>query len=210
MFRIILRKLKFGEDIWGGGGGGGEGFVPYYIPEGGCVPYFFPDRRFYSGHRIIHFIYLRPSLLDDSDWRKILGSKLYGKEGGDLCRAISELAKQLCIHNVEDPESLEALMACRLLPLDKDPGLRPIGIGEVLRRVLGKAVTSVLRGDLQDCAGSQQWCVGQDGGVEANIHGLKAIFQEEETHGVIQVDARNAFNTINRKVLLKNIGIICP
>ena len=28
----------------GGGGGGGDiwgGFVPYYIPEGGCVPYFF-------------------------------------------------------------------------------------------------------------------------------------------------------------------------
>ena len=34
------------------------GFVPYYIPEGGCVPYFFPDRRFYSGQRIIRFIYL--------------------------------------------------------------------------------------------------------------------------------------------------------
>ena len=30
MFRIIHRKLKFGGDIWGG-------FVPYYIPEGGCV-----------------------------------------------------------------------------------------------------------------------------------------------------------------------------
>ena len=71
-------------------------------------------------------------------------------------------------------------------------------------------LSQVPRGDLQDCAGSQQLCVGQDGGVEANIHGLKAIFEEEETHGVIQVDARNAFNTINRKVLLKNIGIICP
>ena len=28
-------KLKFGGDIWGGG------VVPYYIPEGGYVPYFF-------------------------------------------------------------------------------------------------------------------------------------------------------------------------
>ena len=56
VFRIIHRKLKFGGDIWGGGGGGG--FVPYYISEGGCVPYIFPDRRFYSGQRIIHFIYL--------------------------------------------------------------------------------------------------------------------------------------------------------
>ena len=52
VFRIIHRKLKFGGDIWGGGGG----FVPYYIPERGCVPYFFPDRRFYSGQPILHFV----------------------------------------------------------------------------------------------------------------------------------------------------------
>ena len=25
---------------------------------GGCVPNFFPDRRFYSGQPILHFIYL--------------------------------------------------------------------------------------------------------------------------------------------------------
>ena len=40
--------------FWGGGGGGG--FVPYYIPEGGCVSYLFPDRRFYSGQPILHFV----------------------------------------------------------------------------------------------------------------------------------------------------------
>ena len=47
VFRIIHRKHKFG---------GGGGFVPYYIPVGGCVPYFFPDRRFYSGQPILHFV----------------------------------------------------------------------------------------------------------------------------------------------------------
>ena len=35
---------------------GGGGVAPYYIPEGGCVPYFFPDRRFYSGQPILHFV----------------------------------------------------------------------------------------------------------------------------------------------------------
>ena len=49
VFRIIHRKLKFGGDILGG-------FVPYFIPEGGCLPHFFPDRRFYSGKPILHFV----------------------------------------------------------------------------------------------------------------------------------------------------------
>ena len=49
VFRFIHRKFKFGGDIWGG-------FVPYYIPEGGCVPYSFTDRRFFSGQPILHFV----------------------------------------------------------------------------------------------------------------------------------------------------------
>ena len=58
-------------------------------------------------------------------------------------------ARELCINEVQDPESLEALMACCLTPLDKNAGLRPIGIGETLRRILGKAVMSVLKEDVQ-------------------------------------------------------------
>ena len=44
--------------------------------------------------------------------------------------------------------------------------------------------------------------------MEANIHAMRSIFDDEETHGLIRVDARNAFNTINRSVLLKNNGIV--
>ena len=45
---------------------------------------------------------------------------------------------------------------------------------------------------------------------EAGIHAMSDIYNDEETHGVIQVDANNAFNTINRKMFLQNINIICP
>ena len=71
-------------------------------------------------------------------------------------------------------------------------------------------VVWVLRPDLQKAAGDLQMCVGQEGGCEAGVHAMHSIFSEEETHGIIQVDANNAFNTINRKVFMYNIRIICP
>ena len=49
-------------------------------------------------------------------------------------------------------------------------------------------------------------CVGIESGVEANVHSMREIFAEDDTEGVIQVDANNAFNTLNRSVLLLTIS----
>lgn len=95
-------------------------------------------------------------------------------------------------------------------PVRQNPGVRPIGVGEVLRRIISKAITTVLRQDLQSTAGGLQLCVGQEGGSEAGIHAMVQIYDDEDTHGIIQVDAENAFNTINRNVLLQNLNILCP
>ena len=109
-----------------------------------------------------------------------------------------------------DSRLISALMACSLIPLDKDPVLRPIGIGEVLRRILAKAVTTVLKADLKKAACGLQLCVGQEGGCEAAVHAMVDIFEDHNCQGIIQIDATNAFNTINRKVLLHNISYLCP
>ena len=151
-----------------------------------------------------------PSLFDADDWKRMIGTKLYGAAGVDLSKSIARFARLLCTEEIYDPRSIAALMACRLIPLDKNPGLRPIGIGEVLRRLIGKAVTHVLKAEMRDAAGGLQLCVSHEGGVEAGIHGMKEIYDDEETQGVIQVDANNAFNTINRGVLLHNIRVLCP
>ena len=149
-----------------------------------------------------------PSNFDSANWKSILISRGYGTSSTDLCDAIVNIAKKLCTENVND--NVEALMACRLIPLDKNPGLRPIGIGEVLRRIVGKMVVAVLRSDLQESAGDLQLCAGQQSGCEAGIHAMSDIYDDDDTHGIIQVDANNAFNTINRKMFLHNIKIICP
>ncbi|KXJ13026.1 hypothetical protein AC249_AIPGENE28169 [Exaiptasia diaphana] len=46
------------------------------------------------------------------------------------------------------------------------------------------------------------------GGAEAAIHAMNDIFQEEETDGVLLIDASNAFNQMNRSTALHNIRII--
>ena len=71
-------------------------------------------------------------------------------------------------------------------------------------------VVYVLKPELQEGAGDLQMCVGLEGGCEAGVHAMREIFDEEDTHGIIQVDANNAFNTINRTVFLQNIQVICP
>ena len=151
-----------------------------------------------------------PSNLDSDQWRSILGSSKYGQTGLDLAYPISRMAKILCIEHINDSDSLDPVMACRLIPLNKNPGLRPIGIGECLRRIIGKAVTYVLKRDIQEQAGSLQLCSGVKSGIEANIHAMRDIYEDDNTHGLIQIDARNAFNFLNRKNMTQNLKILCP
>ena len=103
---------------------------------------------------------------------------------------------------------LSPLLACRLIAIDKKPGVRPIGIGEVVRRVVAKAALTVLRPDILEAAGVRQLCAGQTSGVESAVHSIHELFKESEA--VLLVDARNAFNSLNRLVALHNIKTICP
>ena len=106
--------------------------------------------------------------------------------------------------------AIEAFVACRLIPLDKNPGVRPIGISEVTRRIVGKCISWVLRKDIQQAAGPLQAATGLQEGAEAAIHLMKLIFEQDSTDGVILVDASNAFNSLHRKTAPHNIRIICP
>ena len=59
-----------------------------------------------------------------------------------------------------DPAGLSPFLACRLIALDKNPGVRPIGMCETARRIIAKAILSVTRGDIEDVAGSLNLCAG--------------------------------------------------
>ena len=156
-----------------------------------------------------------PTLVDADGWKHILCSKSYGRTSSELCETIAELAKKLCREPVQ-PDMINELVSNRLIPLDKGedklgkPGVRPIGIGEILRRLIGKVVVGSIRNDILNAAGPLQTCAGLKSGIEASIHAMRKIYDKDSTEAVLLVDADNTFNRLNRKVALHNIKELCP
>ena len=155
-----------------------------------------------------------PSGLDALGWRHILVSKNYSYTGKELRESIASMARNLATRTLEIQEdgstSIEAYLSCRLIPLDKLPGVRPIGIGEVNRRIIGKTVIATVKSQIVQCAAPLQLCAGQRSGCEAAVHAMTQAFDQDESEAILLVDAANAFNLINRKVLLHNIQYLCP
>ena len=151
--------------------------------------------------------------MDEYGWRKILRSNNFGDTHVDLRKAIANFIKKICTGKVS-AVSIEAFVACRLVPLDKNPRLRPIGVGEILRRITGKVTVSVLKKEVVSSAESPQACAGQEAGSGAAIHTVEKLFKEESTETVLLVDATNTFNSnildsINRKLYLHDISVLC-
>ena len=147
--------------------------------------------------------------LDADGWQRIFTSNQFGDSTDDLRKTFAEVIKKLC--TVENQStSLEAFLANRLIPLDKNPEIRPIGVGEVLRRLAGKVIVSHLKEDVIQSVGLLQVCAGQDAGCESLIHAMRTKYEDQSAKAVLLVDASNAFNSINRNVFLHNVEVICP
>ena len=105
---------------------------------------------------------------------------------------------------------LEPYKTCRLISLDKNPGVRPIGIGEVIRRIIGKTITKCLKSELRVLGSNYQLCLGQKCGIEYAIHTLRKQYERTDSDAMLLIDAENAFNSLNRMLALKNFANICP
>ena len=90
----------------------------------------------------------------------------------NFTRTLSNRNLNTSINDVGD--TLEAFIANRLIPLNKNPGIRPIGVGEVIRLfgsgVAEKVIMDLAKKDVQQAVGSLQICLGQDAGAEAIRH----------------------------------------
>ena len=149
-----------------------------------------------------------PLGLDTDGWRGILVSGNFDSSGVDLRKTIVDMTKRLCQDNTV--KHLEACLTCRLVPLDKQPGDRPIGIGEILRRIIEKIVMKLSKRVVLKATRSLRLCSGQKTGSEVAIHAVYEIFNKESTEAVLMVYTSNAFNTINREVFRRNTKRLYP
>ena len=126
----------------------------------------------------------------------------------NLRKTCAKIAIRIATETIA-PSHLRPYNACRLIPLDKKPGVRPIGVGEVLRRIIGTCIARCVSADLKHLGSNIQLCLGQKCGIEHAIHTLREEFDADESCSILLIDASNAFNLLNRKLALENIETIC-
>ena len=119
------------------------------------------------------------------------------------------MAKRLCTTLI-DLNCIAPLLACHLIALDKNPGVRPISIRDTTCRIIAKAVISAIKDDVLNSASFTQLCVGQMVGVESAVHCIRQKFDSPETDAVLLVDTSNAFNSLNCGTALHNIRFEYP
>ena len=101
------------------------------------------------------------------------------------------------------------------------PKVRPIQMGEFLRKVISKRILAAARGGIDAAVlGARQWGVGADGGAEGIIHAdlaVERIFANGELpHALakVQVDAENCFGRLEwadiREEVLKEVPELGP
>ena len=74
--------------------------------------------------------YLGPSGLIANEWRRILTP--IGQQSVGISKTLAKIAQKISTE-ILSPELLEPYNVCPLITVDKNPVVRPIGIGKVIR-----------------------------------------------------------------------------
>ena len=92
-------------------------------------------------------------------------------------------------------------MTGRLIALDKLPGVRPVGIGEIWRRLLAKYMLKVTRPKATHAFKDDWICAGLKAVTDRAVHRVQYILDAnpaKKNWDLLPVDSENSFNEINQ------------
>ena len=109
----------------------------------------------------------------------------YGRASGELRQEMADWVEWLS--NESPPwAAYRALMCRRLVALDKQPGVRPLAIGEIWQRCIAKGNLAGSGAEAKGACGSVQLCAGLEAGIEGALH---AVRLRAETNGSMRFRA---------------------
>ena len=97
------------------------------------------------------------------------------------------------------------MMSGRLIALEKQPGVRPVEVGETWQHLMANCVLQVTGYETKATCGTEQLDGGVEAGIEGVIHSMHLLWEQnyqEEEWGFLLVDVRNAFNKESRMSML--------
>ncbi|GAU90716.1 hypothetical protein RvY_03094 [Ramazzottius varieornatus] len=107
----------------------------------------------------------------------------------------------------------DVLYGASLTALEKkDGGLRPITVGNTLRRLTGRIVARRVGREMEGRVHPEHVGCGTRGGAEAAVHPVRSFLEEgkNESRVLLKLDFRNATNTIHRDGLLRVVREVLP
>ena len=134
--------------------------------------------------------------------------------GDRALRAITETTNLLASGGAPE-EVASYLYGAILLPIKKKcGGLRPIAVGEVLRRLTSKCLSQAVHLDAIDILAPLQVGVGVKAGCEAVIHSVSHILEKQDlpalSRWILLVDFSNAFNSVSRDHMFSALRLVLP
>ena len=97
------------------------------------------------------------------------------------------------------------MTALKKIKPNSSPDIRPIAVGETLRRLTGKCLCALVKEKASDFFQPLQLGVACASGTEKIVLGLRRCVEDHWTDNdfaVIKIDMKNAFNLVSREALL--------
>lgn len=127
--------------------------------------------------------------------------------------ALTRLVRRLARGDIPD-STAPLLAASTLIPLQPRPGkLRPIAVGQALRRLVTKVLLPAAIDDTRDRLAPEQLANGVPSGMDAIVHDCRMLLARHgrnPNYVLVSVDAQNAFNSFSRQSMLNRLTLETP